>query len=444
MLSLSPRYKKIVSCSAHPLRERIISSVPPMPVGAFAFSVIGRCLSKQHIKDVPALLADSLATLQLAASKAAGNPVTASPSWYEEIRHHVAVLTDSGANTTGSVRYISLNDPLYSSAMSRFHCVIKKSVVQAPNGDVLPTYFIKDTGSLNGVYLDDLRITNGDWHKLNDGVRVRFAPISRQTKILFDSILAAPDHLVPALTRTDSVIELEFRACSDAESAALVPSLDPVARPSASLKRSAPEQSAEEEPVAQKAKVEDSSPAAASAASASASPAAAAASSSPKDEPSSLMDEFQCSICSNVILQFTTLTCEHSYCRHCITLWFKKKRQCPQCRTPHRGQLIGSRVADSVIQKLVQENFTEAELAERLALIKTVAKQTEAEEKRKLVAADKRAARLAQHASFPAEMNRIMSAMAAAHVRSEVAMEDDNEEGEEEENNDAVFDENPQ
>ncbi|KAH9632334.1 hypothetical protein HF086_010259 [Spodoptera exigua] len=42
--------------------------------------------------------------------------------------------------------------------------------------------------------------------------------------------------------------------------------------------------------------------------------------------------ELQCSICNELFVEATTLNCSHTFCKYCISVWKKKKRDCPICR----------------------------------------------------------------------------------------------------------------
>lgn len=42
--------------------------------------------------------------------------------------------------------------------------------------------------------------------------------------------------------------------------------------------------------------------------------------------------ELQCSICAELFVNATTLNCSHTFCKYCITMWKKKKKDCPICR----------------------------------------------------------------------------------------------------------------
>lgn len=49
-----------------------------------------------------------------------------------------------------------------------------------------------------------------------------------------------------------------------------------------------------------------------------------------------LQEDFVCSCCFEILLQPTTLTCGHTFCRFCLANWWNtsKKAECLQCRRP--------------------------------------------------------------------------------------------------------------
>ncbi|XP_060755333.1 bifunctional apoptosis regulator-like isoform X2 [Neoarius graeffei] len=48
---------------------------------------------------------------------------------------------------------------------------------------------------------------------------------------------------------------------------------------------------------------------------------------------------FSCHCCYDVLVNPTTLTCGHSFCRHCLAQWWESSRrtECPECREPWHG-----------------------------------------------------------------------------------------------------------
>lgn len=84
--------------------------------------------------------------------------------------------------------------------------------------------------------------------------------------------------------------------------------------------------------------------------------------------------ELQCSICNELFVTAMTLNCSHTFCKYCITMWKKKKRDCPICRAPITSE-CKSLVLDTFIEKMVQ-NLSE-EMKEKR---KDILKSREAEE----------------------------------------------------------------
>ncbi|CAM5143441.1 unnamed protein product [Eretmochelys imbricata] len=51
------------------------------------------------------------------------------------------------------------------------------------------------------------------------------------------------------------------------------------------------------------------------------------------------VNEFSCHCCYDILVNPTTLNCGHSFCRHCLALWWvsSKKNECPECREKWEG-----------------------------------------------------------------------------------------------------------
>uniref|UniRef100_A0A3B3SYT3 Bifunctional apoptosis regulator n=1 Tax=Paramormyrops kingsleyae TaxID=1676925 RepID=A0A3B3SYT3_9TELE len=49
--------------------------------------------------------------------------------------------------------------------------------------------------------------------------------------------------------------------------------------------------------------------------------------------------EFSCHCCYDILINPTTLNCGHSFCRHCLALWWEssRKNECPECRERWEG-----------------------------------------------------------------------------------------------------------
>lgn len=50
-------------------------------------------------------------------------------------------------------------------------------------------------------------------------------------------------------------------------------------------------------------------------------------------------NEFLCHCCYDILVNPTTLTCGHNFCRHCLALWWEssRKNECPECREKWEG-----------------------------------------------------------------------------------------------------------
>ncbi|XP_069066533.1 bifunctional apoptosis regulator isoform X2 [Pleurodeles waltl] len=51
------------------------------------------------------------------------------------------------------------------------------------------------------------------------------------------------------------------------------------------------------------------------------------------------VSKFSCHCCYDILINPTTLNCGHSFCRHCLALWWvsSKKTECPECREKWEG-----------------------------------------------------------------------------------------------------------
>lgn len=50
-------------------------------------------------------------------------------------------------------------------------------------------------------------------------------------------------------------------------------------------------------------------------------------------------EDFTCSVCLNLMVEPTTLSCGHNICRVCLAHWFftSRKKVCPTCREQWQG-----------------------------------------------------------------------------------------------------------
>lgn len=77
--------------------------------------------------------------------------------------------------------------------------------------------------------------------------------------------------------------------------------------------------------------------------------------------------ELQCSICNELFVAATILTCNHTFCKFCISEWKKKKKDCPICRKAISAE-FRSLLIDNFINKMV-ENLSDDMKKRRQELI---------------------------------------------------------------------------
>lgn len=71
-------------------------------------------------------------------------------------------------------------------------------------------------------------------------------------------------------------------------------------------------------------------------------------------------DQFQCCICTEMIINAVTLNCSHTFCSYCILQWKERKSYCPICRVKIKVQLH-TKIIDSFIDKLVSNSNSEVQ-----------------------------------------------------------------------------------
>uniref|UniRef100_H3CS39 Bifunctional apoptosis regulator n=1 Tax=Tetraodon nigroviridis TaxID=99883 RepID=H3CS39_TETNG len=103
--------------------------------------------------------------------------------------------------------------------------------------------------------------------------------------------------------------------------------------------------------------------------------------SSPKSEspeaasttPSISEQEFFCHCCYDVLVNPTTLTCGHSFCRHCLALWWEssRKNECPECREKWEGfpkvNILLRDATNKLFSSVVQQRRTEIQANPKLS-----------------------------------------------------------------------------
>ncbi|KAE8579792.1 hypothetical protein XENTR_v10024184 [Xenopus tropicalis] len=79
------------------------------------------------------------------------------------------------------------------------------------------------------------------------------------------------------------------------------------------------------------------------------------------------VSEFSCHCCYDILVNPTTLNCGHSFCRHCLALWWvsSKKTECPECRNTWEGFPKVNILLRDVIEKLfpdaIQQKYKDVE-----------------------------------------------------------------------------------
>uniref|UniRef100_A0A8C3L593 Bifunctional apoptosis regulator n=1 Tax=Chrysolophus pictus TaxID=9089 RepID=A0A8C3L593_CHRPC len=69
------------------------------------------------------------------------------------------------------------------------------------------------------------------------------------------------------------------------------------------------------------------------------------------------VSEFLCHCCYDILVNPTTLNCGHSFCRHCLALWWasSKKNECPECREKWEGFPKVNILLRDVIERLFSD-----------------------------------------------------------------------------------------
>ncbi|NP_001088347.1 bifunctional apoptosis regulator L homeolog [Xenopus laevis] len=79
------------------------------------------------------------------------------------------------------------------------------------------------------------------------------------------------------------------------------------------------------------------------------------------------VSEFSCHCCYDILVNPTTLNCGHSFCRHCLALWWvsSKKTECPECRNTWEGFPKVNILLRDIIEKLfpdaIQQKYKDVE-----------------------------------------------------------------------------------
>lgn len=81
-------------------------------------------------------------------------------------------------------------------------------------------------------------------------------------------------------------------------------------------------------------------------------------STSPKPSCQLSANEFSCHCCYDILVNPTTLNCGHSFCRHCLALWWEssRKTECPECREKWEGFPKVNIVLRDAVEKLFPDD----------------------------------------------------------------------------------------
>ncbi|XP_076004355.1 bifunctional apoptosis regulator-like isoform X2 [Genypterus blacodes] len=77
--------------------------------------------------------------------------------------------------------------------------------------------------------------------------------------------------------------------------------------------------------------------------------------------------EFSCHCCYDILVDPTTLTCGHNFCRHCLASWWESshKTECPECREKWEGfpkiNILLRDAIDKLFSEVVQRRRAEME-----------------------------------------------------------------------------------
>ncbi|XP_039630141.1 bifunctional apoptosis regulator-like isoform X3 [Polypterus senegalus] len=83
--------------------------------------------------------------------------------------------------------------------------------------------------------------------------------------------------------------------------------------------------------------------------------------------------EFSCHCCYDILINPTTLNCGHSFCRHCLALWWdsSKKTECPECREKWEGfpkvNILLRNAVEKLFPKVVSQRKAEIHLDHKIS-----------------------------------------------------------------------------
>ena len=68
--------------------------------------------------------------------------------------------------------------------------------------------------------------------------------------------------------------------------------------------------------------------------------------------------ELQCSVCTEVFIEATTINCGHTFCKYCINKWQQQKSNCPVCRTDI-NHMVAVKTLDQFVDKMYRRFVSE-------------------------------------------------------------------------------------
>ena len=77
--------------------------------------------------------------------------------------------------------------------------------------------------------------------------------------------------------------------------------------------------------------------------------------------------QLQCAVCTEVLVEATAVSCGHTFCRHCITVWKAKSATCPVCRADIR-HMAPCKMMDEYTDKLYEQFISDGGRAARQSL----------------------------------------------------------------------------
>lgn len=83
--------------------------------------------------------------------------------------------------------------------------------------------------------------------------------------------------------------------------------------------------------------------------------------------------EFSCHCCYDILVNPTTLTCGHNFCRHCLALWWESshKNECPECREKWEGfpkiNILLRDATEKIFREVVQRRKAEIQANSKIS-----------------------------------------------------------------------------